>query len=89
MNKKFINEEEWQKHNLEMAKKIIERNELRETLLESDEYINWLEQFTIKYSNFTDNDWLYHKKKLPKSDEINVEKLILVFERIETYAKNN
>lgn len=89
MNKKFINEEEWQKHNLEMAKKIIERNELRETLLESDEYINWLEQFTIKYPGFSDNDWLHHKKKLPKRDEINVEKLILFFEKIETYANNN
>ena len=89
MNKDIINEDEWQKHDNEMKKKLIARIKLRETLLITDEYIQWLEEFTQKYPNFTDNDWLYQKEKLKEEDSFNVEKLILFFERIENYADNN
>ena len=33
-------------------------------MLTNTNYINWLANFTSKYPNFTDDDWLYSPEKI-------------------------
>lgn len=55
----------------------------------NDDYIIWLENFTSKYSKFSDDDWLYCPEKISEIDQNNVKKLNLFFDGIETYASKN
>lgn len=71
--------------------KILERQEEKEKFIDelsNDSYISWLEEFTKKFSIFSDDDWLYNPNGISKSDLNNVYKLHLLFEIISNYAEN-
>ena len=53
------------------------------------EYLIWLEKFTNKYPNFSDEDWLYHPEKISEEDLKNVNDLNILYEIIECYATEN
>jgi len=44
------------------------RNQKEKQLLESDEYILWLQNFTEKYNLFFNDSWLYKPKKISTED---------------------
>lgn len=52
-------------------------------------YLTWLEQFTLKYPNFTNNDWIYLKEKITENDYENIKIMPLLYEIIEKYAQEN
>jgi len=54
-----------------------------------DNYLEWLEQFTEKYPNFTDIEWLYSKEKITENDYENIKTIHLFYEIIEKYAQEN
>ena len=54
-----------------------------------ENYIKWLEMFTMKYSSFSDQDWVYGFNKLSDSDMKNVQNLHLLYKQIENYSIKN
>ena len=75
------------------AKKIMEEEKNREKrikeLITEGEYILWLEKFTIKYTRFSDNDWLYCPEEILEADRARVEELTLFYQGIDEYANKN
>ena len=92
MNNKTVNEEELRKLAIETAKQMIETIKKRkiesEELILSDNYILWLEKFTEKYPNFTDDEW-FDDNKISYEDNKNVLKIGLLFYKIRRYARDN
>lgn len=68
-----------------------ENNEKQNNLekIKFGNYLEWLEQFTLKHPNFTDNDWIYLKEKITENDYENIKILPLFYEIIEKYAHEN
>lgn len=58
-----------------MLKEIQAEDKANRDLIMTDKYINWLESFTKNYPSFCDDDWLYKKDELSKTDYENVTKL--------------
>lgn len=64
-------------------------NYKKKQMFSNTTYLKWLENFTIEYPSFSDNDWLYFPEKLSKEDKEKVENLYLLYEGIELYAEKN
>lgn len=73
----------------EYKRKLEERRKEVEKITSNNNYITWLENFTNKYTRFSDVDWTYCPTRLSKGDSENVEKLKLFYEAIEKYAEQN
>ena len=73
--------------NLAVIQEMIECNKLRKKIISNYDYIKWLEEFTVKYTSFLDNEWLYTPEDLLPSDAKNVDKLNYFVEEILSYAK--
>ena len=58
-------------------------------IISSEDYILWLTEFSKKYSDFSNDSWLYSHKNIDEKDSINVEKLNLLYNAIENYANKN
>lgn len=65
------------------------RKEKVSNMLETDNYINWLDTFTKKYSNFSDDLWLYYPHKISEEDNVNVRDLRFLYEIVSDYAEIN
>ena len=94
---KKISNEMYTAEEKEKAKKMIEEYFIKEKnknikiqkMLSNTDYINWLDEFTTKHLNFTDEDWLYFPEKISKEDLEQVKNLHLMYFGIEKYANNN
>ena len=62
------------------------RNVDKKELISNNNFILWLEQFTLRYNAFTDDDWLYKPDELSEVDTRNVGKLGLFFEAMSDYC---
>ena len=62
-----------------------EEKEKRE-LVEKVGYIKWLESFTKKHPDFSDDTWLYKQDEIAKEDYVNVCKLSTFFSLIADFA---
>lgn len=61
----------------------------REEIFSNSDYMNWLEFFTRKHQNFSDDSWLYSLEEISDIDYLNVINLHLLYEGVELYAKKN
>lgn len=73
----------------ELKEKYDLRNEVKRSILESDNYILWLIKFTEDHPIFSSDDWIYTPNLISKEDNDNVFDLELLFEIIENFAKRN
>lgn len=55
----------------------------------NQEYITWLNTFTITNPGFMSEDWLFSSERINKEDYENVTKIYLLFEAIRRYATEN
>ena len=90
---KEINTPEGQERIKKWAEKYLAKENARnikmQEMLSNTDYIKWLDKFTIEYSSFSDNDWLYFPEKISKEDLEKVNNLHLMYRGIEKYASEN
>ena len=65
------------------------KNEKIKNIISNPDYIKWLHKFTLDKDIFYDNEWRYCSKQISNLDRENVEKLSLLYEGIDKYAKLN
>ena len=58
-------------------------------LISNEDYISWLEKFTIEHPYFDDEYWQYFPEEITDNDLKNVQNLNLFFQAIEHYAQKN
>lgn len=79
----------------EMIKNYLEKFKMsegikhEELLFSAKDYIEWLEVFTMTYSSFTDEKWLYYLENISESDNQEVKNLSFLYNEINLYARNN
>jgi len=73
----------------EFIKEFIERDRKQKEITSKREYIIWLGEFTKKYPQFADYEFVYDRQKITDSDFNNINNLSLLFEGIRKYANNN
>lgn len=66
----------------------IRKKDRMKELVISEEYIKWLEKFTVDHPTFNDNEWLYFPEKISKEDNEMVKLLSEFFSYIENFADN-
>lgn len=67
-----------------------EKDELiKQELLTTTDYMDWLYRFTRVYPRFLDDTWLYQPSKISNNDRANVDKLHILFKIIEDYANEH
>ena len=84
-----INKEKVDKFMMDYIERLKVDETKRKEMFSNINYIKWLENFTIKYPDFSDDDWLYFSEKISQEDNEKVKKLHLFYEGIELYAKKN
>ena len=62
------------------------RNLAKKELISNCDYMMWLEKFTLLYSSFADNTWLYKPDEISENEKEKVEKLELFFEGLSEYC---
>lgn len=67
--KKRLESPEGQKHMSEIFERLAKSQRITEEITQTDDYINWLETFTIKNKGFSDDDWLYFLPEKSISEE--------------------
>ena len=67
-----------------MLEKVKKRNEFRENIMYSTEYIDWLDEFSKKQGAFSNDT-----KDVSEEDKENVEKIELLVEIVSEYAETN
>lgn len=65
------------------------KEEFRDNITYSTDYIDWLEQFTAKNGSFANDSFLYDSKDLTEEDMKRVDEIELFFEVIHDYAEAN
>jgi len=63
-----------------------EQERQKRELVEKTDYIKWLEKFTKKYPDFSDQTWLYKQDEISKEDYENVSKISTFFSVISDFA---
>ncbi len=63
--------------------------EFRNSLAYSTDYIDWLEQFTLRFSSFSTDSFLYNDRFLTDEEKENIYHLEHFFEEIYAYAEDN
>ena len=53
------------------------------------DYINWLEEFTVRFPSFSIESFLFCPSSITEEDYLNVCKLELLFNRVYEYAESN
>ena len=65
----------------------LDRDErIKKEIFSNYDYISWLEKFTLTNEFFRLDELIYYKKKMPKEDWDNAEKIGLFFDGVEEYA---
>ena len=85
---RFENREQMNEYVEKERKRLEERKNKVKEIVSNDNYINWLQEFTIKYPNFR-SDTLFDNNKLSLIDKDNINNLKLLFEAIYNYASSN
>lgn len=62
------------------------KHEERKDVVANDKYISWLEQFTLVYKCFNDDNWLYNPEGLSEDDAKNVRKISSFFGALSEYC---
>jgi len=75
--------------NNEIVEKFKQQQLIKNNMFSSTDYINWLTNFTLKNTNFTDEDWIYFPEKITKEDYENISNLHLMYDGISKYANKN
>jgi len=73
--------------NMGLGEEMRKRNAEKKELLSNDNYILWLEKFTLTYQRFADINWLYKPEELPEVDTNNVGKIEIFFEALSDYCQ--
>lgn len=66
---------------------LVKHREHAQKLISNDEYMRWLEKFTLSYPRFSDYDWLYYPERLTEDDYNRVRELCYFFDGIVDYAE--
>jgi len=74
---------------MDILERLARSQRITEEITQSDDYINWLENFTLKNKEFTDDDWLYFPERISEEDKEQVSKLYNFYEAIQEYANKN
>ena len=82
--------------NRKIMKELVEKEKIRlekiqnriKNIISNPDYMNWLEQFSLKYPNFNSYEF-YFNDKLSKEDKDNSNDLALLYEGISNYAHDN
>lgn len=69
--------------------RLIQKEEIKNTLIKDYEYINWLISFTLDNGTFWDDDYKYKEETLSDIDKENVSKLGIFYDAINDYADQN
>lgn len=69
--------------------KLIEKQDKIKKIGKNTDYILWLNEFTQRYPEFSDDDFLYQSDKVSKDDYIKICDLGILFEIINIYASKN
>lgn len=81
--------EEAYKSIMELKEYYDARDKAKRAIVESDNYILWLTEFTKEHPLFSTDDWIYTPNLISKEDNDNVNDLELLFSIIEEYADIN
>lgn len=82
--------EEYKSHIIEKAIQEKEKEQkILDEIFKTDEYINWLENFTQEHKVFYTTDWLYRQEELSQKDKENLSKIKFLFEKIIEYGNEN
>lgn len=73
----------------EVVAALVHSQEMAKRLVSNNEYILWLENFTIANPTFGDDTWIYYPDKLSKEDSERVDELCSFFNGIMEYADRN
>lgn len=60
---------------------------IKEKILQNDDYMKWLEKFTNRYPSFYEYDWVL--TGCTKEDEQNIKQIGFLYEVVEEYAEAN
>ena len=67
---------------------ITKKREIMQEMVSSNEYIDWLLEFTETHNNsFYDDDWKYNPEIISDKDKKNIKKLSIFFELVNEYAE--
>lgn len=83
---KLDKEINWEKAREKFLQVLLETHRKEKELTMNNEYVTWLEKFTQKHPNFSDEDWLYHPEKISEQDFKRVEDLKYFYGGIMGYA---
>lgn len=73
-----------------ITSEIIKKREITEDMVSSNDYIDWLLEFTITHSNFFhDDDWDYKSDRIGDKDKKNIKKLYVFYELVSEYAEQH
>ncbi len=64
-------------------------DELSREIVKSDRYMNWLENFTEEFNNFSDDSWVDCKEEISIEDHQMVSFLDVLFDAVDSYARMN
>lgn len=84
--KEVCKTEEGEKRITSFLERIKREEKEKKELVEKTDYIKWLESFTKKYPDFSDDTWLYKQDEISKEDYANVSKLSTFFSVISDFA---
>lgn len=59
------------------------------TIIDSDEYINWLEKYTLKHPKFAHDDFIFSIKSKDEDTQDKIYNIKFLYQAIEKYADNN
>ena len=69
--------------------KFVHRESIKNIMISSKEYVNWLKNFTEENPSFSDDYYEIVSGDYSDTDKINMKNLSLLFEVIDEYAKKN
>lgn len=87
--KKWLETEEGKKYIEEFKTKIERLESKRREVINTDNYIKWLEEFTKEHPTFNDQNWLYRPEEISKEDNQKVDMLSTFYSAIDVYARAN
>lgn len=64
---------------------LVKHREHAQKLISNDEYMRWLEKFTLSYPRFSDDDWLYCPERLTEEDYNKVQELQYFYNGLVNY----
>ncbi len=80
---------EKQKYWSEVTERLAKSQKITEEITQTEDYINWLENFTIENKSFSDDSWLYCPENISIDDKDKVSKLNNFYDVIQVYANKN